>query len=115
KHVENDDSKNKQEVFHGGQKVTRPFVKCQASLSTDHVDVVPTAADMWIKLRTYARGSLGAQCTSVLAVDIVSFDHAIESLSIDGEHARRGLLVSACMFENPSNVTSLDFRKGYPL
>ena len=30
KHVEYDDSKNKQEVFHGGQKVTRPFVTCQA-------------------------------------------------------------------------------------
>jgi len=30
KNVEYDDSKNKQEFFHGGQNLTRPFVTCQA-------------------------------------------------------------------------------------
>ena len=30
KHVEYDESKNKQEVFHEGLKLTRPFVTCQA-------------------------------------------------------------------------------------
>ena len=40
KHIQYDDSKNKQEVFHGGQNLTSPFGTCQASLYTDYTDIV---------------------------------------------------------------------------
>ncbi len=45
---------------------------------------------------TMAEG-FGAHRFEVMRVDVVTFDHAIESLAIDSQHARGGLFVAVCM------------------
>src|SRR5689334_9828261 len=107
KHVKYDDSKNKQEVFHGGQKLTRPSGRVKL-LYPQITQSRRQSANLWIKVRTLAGRDLGAQGTGVLTVNVMSLDHAVESLAIDGEHAGRGLLVAARVFEHTSNVPSLD-------
>jgi len=49
----------------------------------------------------------------VMTIDIVSFDHAIEGFAIDRENTRRGLFVSARVFQHTGNVASLDGRERY--
>ena len=51
----------------------------------------------------------------MLAVNVVSLDHAVESLAIHGQNARRGLFVAARVFENTSYVPSFDLRKRDPV
>jgi len=46
-----------------------------------------------------------------MTINIVSFDHAIEGLAIDRENTRRGLFVSASVFQHTGNVSSLDGRE----
>jgi hypothetical protein len=51
KHIEYDDSKNKQEVFHEGQKLTRPFGTCQAFFIHRLDRGNNNLRNLWIKLR----------------------------------------------------------------
>ena len=46
-----------------------------------------------------------------MAIDVVSLDHAIEGFAIDRENTRRGLFVSARVFQHAGNVASLDYRQ----
>ena len=57
KHVKYDDSKNKQEVFHGGQKLTRPPRRVK-HLYPQITQTYQQSANLWIKLRTLAGGDL---------------------------------------------------------
>ena len=75
----------------------------------DYTEVINDLRNLWIKLRTFGGRNLGPQGAGVLAINIVPFDHAIESLSIDGQYARRGLFVTARVIQNTSNVPSFDF------
>ena len=45
----------------------------------------------------------------VIRIDVMTFDHAIESLAIDGQHARRGLFVAVRVLQDTRNVTSFDY------
>jgi hypothetical protein len=45
-----------------------------------------------------------------LRVDVVALDHAIECFAIDGEYARGGLFVAACVLQYFRNVTSFNRR-----
>ena len=58
KHVQYDDSKNKQEVFHGRQNLTRPFGRVKL-LYPQITQMYRQSANLWIKLRTLARRDLG--------------------------------------------------------
>jgi hypothetical protein len=51
----------------------------------------------------------GAQSFEVLRVDVMTFDHAIESLAIDSQHARGGLFVTVSMFQHTRHVTPFDY------
>jgi hypothetical protein len=44
-----------------------------------------------------------------LEFNVVSFDHAIERLAVDTQHARCGLLVAAGMLQHPGDVTAFNF------
>jgi len=61
-----------------------------------------------------ARG-FRAQRFDVIRIDVMTFDHAVESLAIDREEARRGLLVAASMFEYARDVTAFDLGQGDPI
>ena len=50
----------------------------------------------------------GAQSFEVMRIEVMTLDHAIESLAIDRQHARRGLLVAVRMLQHTRNVTSFD-------
>ena len=52
--------------------------------------------------------------TGVDGSDLVALDHSIQGLSIDGEHARCGLLVSTRVLEDTSDVSTFDLRQCYP-
>ena len=54
--------------------------------------------------------AFGTQSLQVMRVDVVTLDHAIESLAIDRQHARRGLFVAVGMLKDTRNVTSFDYR-----
>ena len=54
---------------------------------------------------------VGLRPGPVMTVNVVSFDHAIEGLAIDRENTRRGLFVSASVFQHTGNVASLDGRE----
>jgi hypothetical protein len=45
----------------------------------------------------------------VMRIDVVTLDHAIESLAIDGQHARGGLFVALRMLQHTRNITSFDY------
>ena len=46
-----------------------------------------------------------------MTINVVSLDHAIEGLAIDRENTRRGLFVSASVFQHALNMASLDGRE----
>ena len=60
-------------------------------------------------------GDFHALDASVMGVDVVALDHAIEGFAIDGEDAGCGLLVSTRVFKDAGDVTTFDFRKFDPL
>ena len=107
KHVEYDDSNNEQDVLHGGEKVSSPFGECQGPQKStyrilDQIHYVPLVLFCGL---TTAR----AHRLKVMRIDVVTLDHAIESLAIDGQHTCRGLLVAVRMLQHTRNVTSLDY------
>ena len=51
----------------------------------------------------------GAHRFEMMRIDVVTLDHAIESLAIDCQHTRRGLLVAVRMLQHARNVTSFDY------
>ena len=104
KHVKYDDSNNEQDVLHGGEKVSSPLSECQEAQKA-HKSQSGFDPKFSMCLRC-----LRAHGFEMMSIDVVTLDHAIESLAIDGQHARRGLLVAARMFEHTRNVTSLDNR-----
>jgi hypothetical protein len=53
--------------------------------------------------------SFRAHSFQVMRIDVVTFDHAIESFAIDGQHTRRGLFVTVGMLQDTRNVTSFDY------
>lgn len=75
--------------------------------------------DFWIKFismnpfvpdcgSTAAEG-FGAQGFQVMRIDMVTLDHAIESLAIDCQHSRCGLFVATRVFEHTRDVTPFDY------
>jgi len=44
-----------------------------------------------------------------MKVDVVTLDHAIESLAVHGEHARGSLFVAAGVLEHASNIAPFDY------
>ena len=105
KHVKNDHSKNKQEFSHGGQKLTSLSNKCQEQQKAPTVKerIISFAVGTFPRLalsglRSGAGRNFGAQCASVMAVDVVSLDHAIESFPVHREHTRSSLFVATSMY-----------------
>src|SRR5262245_10920703 len=102
KHVEYDDSYNKQDVSHGGEKVSSPFGECQKKEKRDHKKAHKAQKNLSEKQdaifclsknhcvpfvpycgSTMAEG-FGPHSFEMMRIDVVTLDHAIESLAIDG-------------------------------
>ena len=116
KHVEYDDSNNEQDVLHGGEKVSSPFGECQEKekgTTKRHILIIGSNSSLCAFCAfcgsTTAEG-FGPQSCEMMRIDVVTLDHAIESLAIDGQHARRGLFVATRVFEHTRDVTSFDYR-----
>ena len=52
---------------------------------------------------------------SVMTIDVMSFDHPIEGLAVDGENTRRRLFVPTSVFQHTGNITSFDFGERDPV
>src|ERR1051325_5362666 len=68
-------------------------------------------ASLWLTMTR----RFGAQRFHVIGIDVVTLNHAIESLAIDGEDARCRLFVAASVFEYACDVTPFDHRQGNPV
>ena len=109
KHVQYDDSKNKQEFLHGGQNLASLSNQCQAFIILRWVELSLRREEFKkMKNSILCFVPVGLRPGPVMTVNVVSFDHAIESLSIYGQHTGRGLFVTARVFEDSSNVPSFD-------
>src|ERR1051325_1970523 len=70
-----------------------------------------SCAFLWL----VSSGGLRADRLHMMRIDVMTFDHAIERLAIDGQQARRRLFVATSVLEHARDVTTFDYGESDPV